>query len=120
MQPEILILQVDKVLCVAQRVYIELCNTLDAWPGVEPIGVLWDSPGDLHQAFALYRGWERGLGDEELAIPTLPPDNIVPALAEIESYVCFSQAFNDGMRVVPGMRAAIFCILTQRRCAVMQ
>src|SRR6266849_5034286 len=65
MQPEILILQVDKALRVAQRVYIELCNTLDAWPGVETIGVLWDSPGNLHQALALYRGWERVFGDEE-------------------------------------------------------
>ena len=52
-QPEILVLQIEKVLYVAQRVVIELRDTLDAGVGIEIIGVFGNGTRQLYNSIAL-------------------------------------------------------------------
>jgi hypothetical protein len=53
MQPEVLILQIDKVLRVTERAGIELRNAPDATFRSKTVGVLWDGTRYLYQAVAL-------------------------------------------------------------------
>ena len=69
MEPEVLILQVDKVLRVAQRVSIDLCNALDASMRVEAIGMLRNSTSHLHHGLTLQWKGRGMLVDEQIFLP---------------------------------------------------
>src|SRR5581483_2874719 len=59
MEPEVLVLQVDKLLCIGKRLCIQLRDALKAGIGVETVGVFRDGTRDLYKglAFNRFRQW---------------------------------------------------------------
>src|SRR6266566_2226430 len=119
MGPEVLVLQIDKVLCIAQRVCIELGNVLDTVLWSETVGVCWDCTGYLHQAVACYWRRERVYGNEQLVVPLVSLDDIIPALAKIEFHVPHCRSFDDSVSIMPVVRGTILFVAAQRRGVVM-
>ncbi len=112
MGPEVLVLQVDKVLRIAERIGIELGNALDAVLWSETVGVRGDRTRYLHQAFAFHWRRERVLGNEELAVPLVPLDDIIPALAKIAFHVPYGRSFDERVSIMPVVWGAFLFVAT--------
>ena len=59
------------------------------------------------------------LGNQQLAVPFVPHDDIIPALAKIAFHVPGGWSFNHCVSVVPVMRDALLFVATQRGGVVM-
>src|SRR6266566_5342167 len=113
MEPEVLILQVDKTVRVAQAVEILLCNPLDASSRLEAIGVLGNSTGYLHDGLALQWRSGRMLGQQQL-LPGMTLHHTIPTLVKIEFDIPCCRSFDQCMGIVPGMGDLSLFVATKR------
>ena len=58
--------------------------------------------------------------NEELALPLVSLDHIIPPLAKIAFHVRYRRPFDEGMRIMPVMWSGVFRIAAERRGIVMQ
>src|SRR5436305_10435215 len=111
MQPEVLVLEVNKMLRISQCVCIELRDTSNN-AGQETIGVFGDSTSYLYQAVALEWRCVWVFLNEKLVVQMVPLNNIIPALAEIEFHICCCRSLDNGVRIMPGVGALILQVST--------
>jgi hypothetical protein len=60
------------------------------------------------------------LGNQQLVVPLVSPDDLIPALPEIAFHVPGGRSFNESVRIVPVVRGAFLFIPAQRRGVVME
>src|SRR6266487_856232 len=111
-QPEVLVLKVNKALRITQSVCIQLSNATNN-AGQETIGVFGDSSSYLYQAIALEWRCVWVFLNEKLVVQMVPLYNIIPTLAEIEFYICCCRSLDNGVRIMPGVGALILHVCAQ-------
>src|SRR5690348_2641163 len=115
MGPEILVFQIDKPLRVAQSIGVELGDALNAALGSEVVRMCGDRPRHLDHAGIFHGRRLRMFGDEQLLIPLVALDDIIPALAKIEFYVYGGWPLDQRVGIVPVVRAGIVSVAAQWR-----
>src|SRR5450755_2641108 len=86
----------------------------DQW--LEVIGMFGNSARNLRDRPGLHGGSKWMFRDEQVLIPVVPLDHIVPALTEVQLHIARRWSLNQGVCVVPGIgRGSLRCLPQLRR-----